>query len=340
MPILTRRRRGARRYAGGIDLDTTEVRLAILSRGGSHAASVRVEWFGAAPLEPAWQGGAAPAEREAAASALARLVDAWPGRHGARAVSYAMALPGSAVFRALVPAARHPAMTMTAAALSDAALPAMEPLVRAQAERVTGFPGDTLALDWSLGHPVGVMSAGASSHAVGDPSLMIAAAQRQWVEMRVEVAAAAGVVLDAVDAEPLAACRALCRAAALERQEGDAYAAVWIGADGFYAWRVEHGTPADEIHCAAGGDPVAALRGLSGSRALARAIVAGDLDRLEGYGLTLADIGDALGCTVSTFDCAAFVDGSVRGQFPHACGQPRAAAFAVAFGLALRGEAP
>lgn len=339
MPILTRRRRGACRYAGGIDLGTTELRLAVLSRAGSPAASARVEWLGAAPLEPAWQGGATPAEREAAASVLRGLIDAWPGRRAARAVSYAMALPGSVVFRAVLPSARRTATPMTAA-LSDAALSAMEPLVRAQAERLTGFPGDTLALDWSLAHPVGAVPAGASGDAPGDPPLMIAAAQRQWVEMRVEVAAAAGVVLDAVDAEPQAACRALCRAAALGRRERDAYAAVWLGADGLYAWRCECGTPADEIHCAAGDDPVAALRELAGARALTGAIVAGEPGRLEGHGLTLADIGDVLGCTASAFDCAAFADGSARGRFAQACGQPRAAAFAVAFGLALRGVAP
>ena len=60
---------------------------------------------------------------------------------------------------------------------------------------------------------------------------------------------------------------------------------------------------------------------------------AGEIGLLDGVSFSLADIGDVLGCAVIPFECALASD-TARPVDQHLLEDP---AFAVAFGLALRG---
>ncbi|RDU95548.1 pilus assembly protein PilM [Trinickia dinghuensis] len=157
------------------------------------------------------------------------------------------------------------------------------------------------------------------------------------LEARVEVAAAAGIALAAVDNEPQAALRALVHAAGRASRPCCRFAAVWAGYDGVHGWRVAEGAVRSSFRFPGGehADLESALRILAGGERLDRAFVGGDLGLLEHVGLALADIGECLACSVAPFERASFRTGrAVLGL--HADWR-RTAAFAVAFGLALRG---
>ena len=115
------------------------------------------------------------------------------------------------------------------------------------------------------------------------------------------------------------------------------YAALWAGYDGVHGWRIAEGNVRASIRFPGGDDADldSALRTLAGQDGLECALVGGDFRLLERVGLGLADMGERLGCTVAPFDCASFA-GPGLGAGKH-IGWKRAAAFAVAFGLALRG---
>ena len=156
------------------------------------------------------------------------------------------------------------------------------------------------------------------------------------LEARVEVASAAGIALAAVDNEPQAALRALVHVAERALTPSARYAAIWAGYGGVRGWRVAEGAVRAGIRFPGGeADLESAFRGLVGSEGLEWAVVGGDLALLERVGMALPNIGECLGCSAAPFECAPFLaSGAALGQ---CADRGRAAAFAVAFGLALRG---
>lgn len=157
------------------------------------------------------------------------------------------------------------------------------------------------------------------------------------LEARIEVAAAAGIALAAVESEPLAALRALAHTGELSVRPSAQFGALWAGCDGVYGWRISERTVRASIRFPGRDDAdlESALRTVVGGDGLDRAVVGGDLALFHRVGLTLADLGECLGCTVAPFECGAFGTlGSGPGQ---RIDWTRASAFTVAFGLALRG---
>lgn len=317
----------ARRFAAGIDVSQHEVRLAVLScRARLRGAPARVEWLGVAPLAAGAMSGVHIVDRMALTSALTAVFGQWPQRRSVRMLPCSMAVPGSA--------------TAIASVALVGTLERIEPAVLAQAERVAGLERQALALDWFVdedGEAFGALSDSSAPASAGGPRVTIAATARQHVEARVEAAAAAGVVLSAIDSEPLAALRALCHAAEFELERGERYAALWVGGDGIYGWRIGDETvearmryPAPEY-----ADLAAALRDLASGDALDWAIAGGEIGLLDSVGFTLADVGDLLGCTVLPFECAPFCYAEGLSAAPPEW--RHATTFTVAFGLALRG---
>jgi Tfp pilus assembly PilM family ATPase len=322
----------ARRFAAGIDVSHREVRLVVVSRHPKlRGAPVRIEWLGAVPLAAGVMSGVHIADRTAVAAGLRSVFDQWPRRRSQRVVPCAMAVPGSATAIASIAlAATHGA--------PGGALEHLEPVVLDEAERVAGLERHALAFDWFVdgggdiyGAPPG---AGVSS---GATRVTIAATARQHVEARVEAAAAAGVALSAVDGEPPAALRALCHAADLEFERGERYAAIWVGGDGVYGWRIGDKSVEARMRFPSPETPdlATALRGLAQGGALDWALAGGEIGLLDGVGFTLADVGDLLGCMVLPFECAPFCQGASGSEAPPEW--RHTPAFALAFGLALRG---
>lgn len=157
------------------------------------------------------------------------------------------------------------------------------------------------------------------------------------LEARVEVAAAAGIALAAVDHEPLAALRALAYAGERVLRPSARFAALWAGYGGVHGWRIAERTVRASIRFPGGEDAdlKSALRTMAGSGGIDRVLVGGDIALFERVGLTLADLGECLGCSVAPFECGSF--GSLGSGPGQRIDWKRAAAFAVAFGLALRG---
>jgi Tfp pilus assembly PilM family ATPase len=345
---------GRRRFAAGIDVSPDAVRLAVVSRAGPAQAPVRVEWLGAVPLMPGIVSPERIADRAALAAALSTLRSAWPRRRSRHRLPCAMALPGSVTSIASIALSGKEHRCDDA---FDVALDRLEAAAVAEAERVTGRTRHALVVDWFVdvddgaGEVTGrVQECHASDGVAGQNAalgaeagaqsggrrLSVAAAERRHLEARIEAAAIAQLSVHVVDAEPPAALRALCHAAQRTHERGDRYAALWVGADGLYGWRVEGAVARARLHCRAdalNGGPDA-LRELAASGPIDWSIVAGELGRLGAMPLALADIGDLVGAPVVPFACAPFCEGGAAPErWQHA---PE---FAVAFGLALRGVA-
>lgn len=322
-----------RRFGAGIDLNAQGVRCAVLSRRLRTTGPVRIEWLGAWPLAPGAVAGAEILDRAAVSTVLRAAFAQMPAWCAAQAMRCAMAIPASATFSASMPMAQLAVSGEqdTGFLPTGPAWTAFEPAVLAEAERVAGLERDALAVDWfvdeSLHH---VADGGPGGHYV-----TIAAASRHHLESRLECAAAAGFTLHTLDGEPHAALRAMRHAAKVELQPYEPYAALWVGGDGVYGWRVVDGLVACEIRYPALEYPdfVDALRELSKGAAVRCALLSGDLQLLVGAGFSLADVGDVLGCPVLPFECAALADGT-RPLAPELLHEP---ACAVAVGLALRG---
>jgi hypothetical protein len=331
MLIETRWMPAMRRFAAGIDLSEHELRLVVVSRCIRPLAASRIEWLGVEPLASPAMASGHVIDVRAIGSALAALLSRWPAARTVRALPCAMAVPGSLTWIASMPLPpRRPGAPAT---LRGGAADPLETAARAHAERIAGVERDELAVDWRVerstgcGGPQAEASSGRVSH------LTIAATARAHLEARIEAAAAAGVVLVAVDSEPAAALRALVRTAAPALRGLDCFAALWVGDDGVYGWRIRGSTIEAHARCPAshrGGVPEM-LRELGGPHALACAVAGGDLEALSHGSLALADIGDLLGCPALPFACAPFLAACSPRSRAH---EPR---FAVAYGLALGG---
>ncbi|QBQ96507.1 type IV pilus biogenesis protein PilM [Paraburkholderia pallida] len=325
---------GARRYGAGIDVGARGVTLVVLSQRLFGGGPLRIEWLGRVPLAREVLSGAEIVDRPALVSALQEVFGALPPACAQASLRCAMALPSGATLLASVPLARlAPVPAGAAARKLDASglYTELEPLVLAEAERVSGIERTELAVDWRVG-PLGLECGVASMH---EAQVMIAATARAHLEARIECAAMAGVALCAVDDEAYAALRAMRHAAAFELPSHEAWVALWIGADGVHGWFVAEESVVRTMRFPAleHVDLVEALRDLAQAEETGCAFVAGDLAMLHGVHFSLADIGDVLGCPVLPFECGPLADAD-RPLDANLLNDPSCA---VAFGLAMRG---
>lgn len=327
-----------RRFAAGIDVSAGEARLVVLSRRARREAPLRVEWLGAVPLDRAALSGVEIVDSAAVSRAIAALFGQWPRRRATGLLSCAMALPGSATLIDSIPLPLPSADAGSATRMDT--LEALEPAVYAHAERLAAIERQALAVDWFVDETNrGCGSTGASPDSGDVARVTIAAAARRHLEARIEAAGAAGIALGVVDGEPPAALRALCHAAHYEVQERERYAAVWIGGDGVYGWRIADEAVEAHIRFPAPEHPdlAAALRALTDGEDIGCAMLGGDLELLAACGMSLADVSDVLGCALLPFECASFIDENTPDLLGGAYRWAHEPTFAVAFGLALRG---
>lgn len=316
----------ARRFAAGVDVSQQVLRLVVLSRRSRAGGGARVEHMGEAPLTPGAMAGAEMVDRAAVSRALRHLFAELPSRCDTQALSCAMGLPASAIATATVPLAQFGGVRVA----SHRVHATLEPAVMVEAERIAGIERHALAVDWFVEDALHN-----ASHAHDEGRVTIAAAGRAHLEARVECAASAGITLTALDGEPHAALRALRYAASCELAPREPYVALWIGTESVHGWHIAGETMTGEIRYpsleyAGFAD---ALRDLARQDAPGCALVGGELELLDGIGFSMADIGDVLGCTVLPFECVTFGEG-IAAQAVELLHEP---AYAVAFGLALRG---
>ncbi|WP_217590727.1 competence protein ComA [Burkholderia sp. GbtcB21] len=292
-----------RHGATGIDVGADEVRVVALSRR-ARAVDVRVEGLEREPV------GLAGGPEDARWAAVARSLAAAVSRLSAAGVRCeacgVMALCDEEIRTA----------TLDLAGRDD-----VEDAARQAAERISGLAPDSLAFDWR------------QDDRAQSGEIEVAVAPLALLERRIDVAAQAGVDLTAVDGESAAALRALRYAAQFELDAHGPYAALWFSDSGVRAWRVD-GALAAQVLALSGGVPEAfsdALRQrvLGAVRCV---LVAGDERCIARFGTSVADIGDVLGVVAVPFDCTGW-----DGQPCPPAGMPGGPAFAVAFGLALRG---
>jgi Tfp pilus assembly PilM family ATPase len=327
---------GARRYAAGVDVHARGVTLAVLSQRVFGGGPLRIEWLGRVPLAREALSGAQIVDRAALVAALQAAFGALPRACAEASLRCAMALPTGSTLMASVPLARLASGAVGAPGArtcvdASGLFTELEPLVLAEAERVAGIERHELAVDWRVG-PLTLDCGVASAH---EARVMIAATARAYLESRIECAAMAGVALCAMDDEAHAALRAMRHAAAFELPPHEPWAALWVGADGLHGWFVVDDCVARTMRFPAleHADLVEALRDLAGREQTGCALVAGDIGLLHGVNFSLADIGDVLGCPVLPFECAPLADA----DFPLDAQLLHDPAFAVAFGLAMRG---
>ncbi|WP_419685985.1 competence protein ComA [Burkholderia theae] len=292
-----------RHWSTGIDVGADEVRVVVLSRR-ARVAEVCIEGLEREPVGLA--GGPDDARWAAVARALAAAVSRLSAagvRCDARGV---MALHDD---------------EMRTATLDLAGRDDIADAARQAAERISGLAPDSLAFDWR-------QDGGARSGEIA-----VAVAPLALLERRIDVAAQAGVDLTAVDGESAAVLRALRYAAQFELDVHGGYAGLWFCDSGVHGWRID-GPVAAPVLTLSGAVPGAFADALR-QRALGAArcvLVAGDERCIARFGTSVAEIGDVLGVVAVPFDCTGW-DGL---PCPPA-GMPRGPAFAVAFGLALRG---
>ncbi|MFJ1214358.1 competence protein ComA [Burkholderia pyrrocinia] len=292
-----------RHGATGIDVGADEVRVVVLSRR-ARAADVRVEGLEREPVGLA--GGPEDARWAAVARSLAAAVSRLSAAGARCEACGVMALSDDEIRTA----------TLDLAGRDD-----VEDAARQAAERISGLAPDSLAFDWR-------QEGGAQSG-----EIEVAVTPLALLERRIDVAAQAGVDLTVVDGESAAALRALRYAAQFELDAHGPYAALWFSESGVRAWRVD-GALAAQVLALSGAVPEAFSDALR-QRALGAVrcvLVAGDERCIARFGTSVADIGDVLGAVAVPFDCTGW-----DGQPSQPAGMPGGPAFAVAFGLALRG---
>lgn len=298
------RRAMGRRTATGIDVAAGDVRVVVVSRR-RRGMDVRVEGIDTEPL------GQPDGPDDVRWAAVGRALSAAVSRLSARGVrcdvSGVMALRDD---------------EMRTATLDLAGRDDIPDAARQAAERISGLAPDSLAFDW---RPTDGARPG---------EIAIAAAPQAALQQRIEAAAAAGVDLTAVDCEPIAALRALRFAALCEPDAHEPCFALWFADAGVRGWLLDRGAAVqqfafpDRAHAALPD----ALRAFA--RGPARCTVVGGETRcLARFGTSVAEVGDLLGAIVLPFDCARWAGGDPAARSESTDGP----AFAVAFGLALRG---
>ncbi|NIF79967.1 pilus assembly protein PilM [Paraburkholderia sp. Cy-641] len=315
---------GRQRFAAGIDVGSQSVRLVVLSQRARAYGALHLEYVKTVPLAAGAMAGTEIADRQAIARALRDAFAGLPRLCATHALQCSMAVPASATLTTTVPLAQLAAQSHCVEEDGGPALAGLAPAVMGEAERIAGIERHALAVDWYVDDtPAPVRS------------VTIAATARQHLEARIECAATAGISLTAIDGEPHAALRALRYAADQELDAHEPYAALWIGTDGVYGWRVVDGAIKGEMHYPAPEhtDLADALRDLVRGPVFDCALVGGEIDLLDGVGFSMADIGDVLGCSVLPFECA-LLGSRMRPLDDGLLYEP---AGAVAFGLALRG---
>jgi Tfp pilus assembly PilM family ATPase len=334
MALKTSLEMAVRRFAAGIDLGPQAVRLVVLSRSMCSNGPLRVDCVASMPVRSGAMAGAEIIDRPAVAQALYDVFECVPPEHILLSLRCAMAIPGSATLMASVPLKQlqrcTPAVRRTRSRIpvteyaEGDMLTALEPAVLVEIERIAGIERHALAVDWYI-----------DRSALHGGEVTIAATARQHLEARIECAAIAGISLTAIDGEPHAALRAMRYSAAQELEPGDEYAALWVGGDGVYGWRLADETVIASMRYPAPehGSLADALRDLSEGAPLSAVFVGGDVDLLDGVSMSLADIGDVLGCVVFPFECTLLGKVAV----PYETDLLHDPASAVAFGLAVRG---
>lgn len=292
-----------RHRSTGIDVGAHEVRVAVLSRRGREA-EVRVEGLEREPVGLA--GGPEDARWAAVARSLAAAVARLSGSDVQCDARGVMALHDD---------------EMRTATLDLAGRGDIPDAARQAAERISGLAPDSLAFDWR--HYGGARSG----------EIAVAVAPLALLERRIDVAAQAGIDLTVIDGESAAVLRALRYAARFELDAQGAYAVLWFCDAGVRGWRIE-GRSAMPVLSLCGTLPEAlpdALRRrvLGGVGCV---LVAGDERCIARFDTSIAEIGDVLGTAVVPFDCTGW-----DGQPCARAAVPGGPAFAVAFGLALRG---
>lgn len=354
-----------RRFAAGIDINPKGVRVVVMSRRLIGQIELCVEHIGIASLPDEVMAGAELLDPAAVSYAIINALGTFYSPRVAASLRVAMAIAPSATLVATLPRSQldsapdsfAPAASRASAAghyagrprsrpsLHDMALDDLEPAIRAHVEARLGIERNSLAVDWF-----------ASRGPLSTPDhLTIAAAGREHIDARIEVAAGAGLQLVAIDAEQVAALRACRYDATREVDPDEVYAVLWIGDDSTHLWAIHQGRPIRELRLLVQRNiPTSLLASLAvfaksvtsentgGSHDLLRsglpvvldcAFVAGDLDSLIEWGITLDDISIALGCTVFEFDASCQCEDRAPVNLPAV----RSSVLAVAFGLALRG---
>ncbi|MDF3082304.1 type IV pilus biogenesis protein PilM [Burkholderia sola] len=292
-----------RHRSTGIDVGAHEVRVAVLSRRGREA-EVRVEGLEREPV------GLAGGPEDARWAAVARSLAAAVARLSASDVQCdargVMALHDD---------------EMRTATLDLAGRGDIPDVARQAAERISGLAPDSLAFDWR--HYGGVRSG----------EIAVAVAPLALLERRIDVAAQAGIDLTVIDGESAAVLRALRYAARFELDAQGAYAVLWFCDAGVRGWRIE-GRSAMPVLSLSGTLPEALPDALRRRvlGAVGCVLVAGDERCIARFDTSVAEIGDVLGTAVVPFDCTGW-DGKPCAR----AAVPGGPAFAVAFGLALRG---
>ncbi len=312
------------RCAVGIEIQPAAVRVVVLSRGCLAAQAIRVEYMAQRELPI---GAMTGVEFNDAMEIAAVIADALLiSRHGQARVNRAvMALPNTAILlgeASLAQLAPYPSGSAPAASSLDA----LEQAVLAEAERMFRIEATELAIDW--------FQPAAAQH---PDQLMIAAVPRHYVEAYLEVSAQAGLQLIALDEENAAALRA-CRFAALHTLAPEAlYSVIWLGMYQSYVWFVRQHHIEHELFFSgldlAKSVFIDKLQRQAQVEAPQQAFIAGEIDMLNTLGLSLKEIGKALGCQACAFDAALYCQ---MDKCTH-LSIKKSAPFAVAFGLALRG---
>jgi Tfp pilus assembly PilM family ATPase len=319
-----------RRFAAGIDINEEAVRLAVVSKRLQANRPVCVERLEEVRLEPGAVVGGDFIDRAAISAALREAFSRLPARGALRSLRCAMALPASATLTTRVPLARlsqTSQVSLTAAGGRDPR-GLLEPAVLAEAERVAGIERGALAVDWSI-----------EACENGYAEVSIAATGRQYVESRVETAAAANIVLSAIDGEPGAALRALRYSAAMEIDPQERFIACWVESAGLHAWLVGEDGVENEVRYPSPeySSVTEALTDLVGDGSRVHWIyIGGDIELLNRAGVTTPMLAVLFNCPVMPFECAPFCNGAQRVDERLA----HSPLFAVAMGLALREVMP
>jgi Tfp pilus assembly PilM family ATPase len=320
----------ARRFAAGIDVSEDAVRVAIISRRIRPVSpTVCVNWLECVALPEGAVVNGDFVDRTAVAAAIREAFGRLPASGPWRSLRCAIGLASATTVTASVPLMQL-IETHEARMALDGGDPfgMLEPVVLAQAERVTGIERGGLAVDWSV-----QTRDNARTH------VSIVATARRHVEARVECASMAGVALAAIDGEPAAALRAMRHAAETALDADARYLVCWLERSGLHAWLIDAGDvdgevryPAPEYRSIA-----EALRDLAGGHApVERIYLGGDVGLMEGAGQSPHALAKLFSCPVEEFRSAPYCGGTDGGGIDIPGEHRQSPRFAVAFGLALR----